>query len=173
MKAHIFIKATLSLFIIFFSVQTSAFTISSPAFENNGTIPPQYTCTGKNLIPPLTWNKIPANTQSFAITVTDPDAPAGVWTHWVIYNIPVQVNAIAEGMPSPPKGSVVLNNSWSHAQYDGPCPPSGTHHYWFVIYALDTALNLDPNAKRQDLENSMQNHILGKANLLGLYTHHQ
>lgn len=170
MNSHKYTKIILFLILLLTAIKASALTLTSPAFENNGNIPAEYTCTGSNSVLPLTWNKIPTNTQSFAITITDPDAPAGVWTHWVIYNIPVNINNISAGMLSPPTGSNVLNNSWLHAKYDGPCPPSGTHHYLFNLYALDTQLNLAANAKRQDLENAMQTHILAKATLVGLYS---
>lgn len=165
-----FSKIFLFAILVFTTIQASALVLTSPAFENNGNIPAQYTCSKNNSVPPLMWNKIPTNTQSFAIIVTDPDAPAGLWTHWVIYNIPANIKNIDEGMVSLPNGSVVIKNSWSHLKYDGPCPPSGTHHYIFNLYALDTKLKLSPQSLRQDLENAMHNHILAKAILVGLYS---
>ncbi len=165
------LKRSLKLFALFILLTTtfnvSALTLTSTAFQNNGFIPSQYTCNGKNILPPLSWYDIPAATKSFAITLTDPDAPGGIWTHWVIYNIPANVNSIAEGESSFPAGSVVLNNSWKHTKYDGPCPPSGTHHYWFIIYALDDSLNLtNGNA----FEKNIQDHLLAKASLVGRYS---
>src|SRR5260221_9418276 len=125
MSLRIYSKILICLFFFFMSFQASALTLHSPAFENNGYIPAKFTCVGNNSLPPLFWNKIPANTQSFAITITDPDSPSGLWTHWVIYNIPADVKSIQQELQNLPAGSVELNNSWLHAKYDGPCPPSG------------------------------------------------
>lgn len=170
MNSRQYSKIFLFIILIFTSLQASSLVLTSPAFENNGNIPAQYTCNGNNSVPPLMWNKIPMNTQAFAITLTDPDAPAAVWTHWVIYNIPAEVINIQDGMQTPPKGSVVMNNSWQHRKYDGPCPPSGTHHYIFNLYALDTKLNISSQSNRQDLENAMHNHILAQTTLVGKFS---
>lgn len=168
-----YFKTQLQLFLMLIftliSCDVAAFTITSSAFQNNGNIPSIYTCNGDNIIPPLTWHDFPAATQSFAITITDPDAPAGVWTHWVIYNIPARVNSFSGNRSSLPLGSFVLNNSWQHAKYEGPCPPSGVHHYQFTIYALDITLNISKNDDKDVLEKAMKNHILAKATLVGLY----
>lgn len=163
------LKLFLFLLILIVTFNVDAFTLTSSAFQNNGNIPAEYTCDGKNSLPPLSWRDFPTATQSFVITLTDSDAPTGVWTHWVIYNIPANINSVSGQTSSMPSGSVVLNNSWQHDKYEGPCPPSGTHHYQFVIYALDRTLNI---MNKNDLEKSMKNHILAKATLVGLYSKH-
>jgi Raf kinase inhibitor-like YbhB/YbcL family protein len=169
MYSNKYSKIIIFLLLFLTTFKTFALVLTSPSFENNGNIPTKYTCAGNNSVPPLTWNKIPTNTQSFAITLTDPDASSSIWTHWAIYNIPINIKSISDEMLFPPIGSVVIKNSWSHTKYDGPCPPSGTHHYIFNLYALDTKLNLFAQAQRSDLENAMHNHILASATLVGLY----
>lgn len=147
-----------------------AFTLSSTAFQNGASIPPQYTCTGSNIIPPLSWTDIPSNTQSLVLIVSDPDSPSGVWDHWLVYNIPANSNGIDEGAKVLPQGSMVLKNSWGHTEYDGPCPPLGTHHYWFYLYALNTSLSLPTNASKSLLLTELQNHIIAQTTLMGLYS---
>lgn len=154
------------------SLQTNAsFTLSSPAFEHNGMIPAQYTCQGKNISPALQWAGAPANTQSFALIVDDPDAPGGTWVHWVVFNIPASTNQLKENTKN---GSFMLgrtsfSSSKKPAYYGGPCPPSGTHHYHFTLYALDTMLKLNQGANKDELLAAMNGHILGQAELVGLY----
>jgi len=139
-------------------------TVKSPAFENNKSIPSKYTCDGEDVNPPLTIGGIPEKTQSLALTVEDPDAPAGLWVHWVVWNIPptgaVQENAVP--------GTEGLNTRKKHS-YHGPCPPGGTHRYFFKVYALDTKLNLGALAEKEDLENAMLSHVLAEGELMGLY----
>lgn len=158
------------LFGLLFSFHTVyAMTLSSPAFNNKAQIPSKYTCHGKNISPPLAWQAIPPHTQSLALIVNDPDASMGVWDHWLLYNIPPQLNALAAGTALSKEISVGLN-SWHNARYQGPCPPSGTHHYVFTLYALDTYLNLPANSDKIVLLKAMQDHILASATWVGLYS---
>lgn len=146
---------------------TSAMTIKSPAFGHNQTIPKKYTCDGEDINPPLELNGVPPGGKSLVLIVDDPDAPAGTWVHWTVWNINPQTKTIAEN--SSPAGSIEGATDFGKPGYGGPCPPSGTHRYFFKIYALDTLLNLPPTAKKPDLEKAMQGHILDKAELVGTY----
>jgi len=138
--------------------------IRSPAFENNKLIPSKYTCDGEDVNPPLTIEGMPEKTKSLALFIEDPDAPAGLWIHWVVWNIP-PANMIGEDIVPGTEG---LNTNKKHS-YHGPCPPSGTHRYFFKVYALDTKLNLTALAEKEDVENAMQSHVLAKGELMGLY----
>ncbi len=151
-----------------------SFRLESPAFEDGGTIPAVYTCDGQDISPPLRWSDPPEGTRSFALICDDPDAPVGTWVHWVMYNIPPDQRALAEGVPTVgilPDGARQGRNSWPHRLgYGGPCPPSGTHRYVFKLYALDTLLDLEPEqADTRALGEAMQGHILAQAQLIGLY----
>lgn len=141
--------------------------ISSSAFEHNGSIPSQYTCDGQSRIPPLAFSGIPEGTKSLALIHDDPDAPAGLWVHWIVWNINPESSGIHEG--TLPSGALEGTNSWERVGYSAPCPPSGRHRYFFTLYALDTTLNLDLSAKKESLEKAMGDHILAKAILIGLY----
>ena len=143
-----------------------SFTISSPAFENNGTIPVQYTCDGNSTSPPLTISGVPQNAQSLALTVVDIDAPRGPFTHWIMWNISPSVIELNGGNTTFPQG---LSSAGTHG-YKGPCPPSGVHRYFFTLYALDTSLNLDTNTTRDILEQSMTGHVIGKTFMMGTYS---
>jgi len=138
--------------------------ITSPAFKHNEYIPAKYTCEGNDINPELAIAGIPEGSKSLALIMDDPDAPIGVWVHWVVFDIPI-VSRIAEN--SVP-GKLGITNSGSK-DYHGPCPPSGTHHYFFKIYALDTQLNLKEGISKGQLEKAMQGHIMDKAELIGLY----
>lgn len=142
-------------------------TITSSAFANKTAIPGRYTCDGQDVSPPLQIDAIPAGTNSLAIVMDDPDAPAGTWVHWVIWNIPPQTREIKEN--SLPSGGVQGMNSWKRNRYGGPCPPSGTHRYFFRLYALDITLNLPPSSTKAALEAAMQGHIIGQGELMGTY----
>jgi len=149
------------------------FQLTSTAFTQGKPIPAAYTCTGRNISPPLAWSKAPAGTQSFALIVDDPDAPGGTWTHWVIYNIPSTEVGLAEGIqPVERLGNGSLNgkNSWGKVGYGGPCPPSGTHRYFFKFYALDGTLSLSSGATAAQLVQAMQGHTLATAELMGTYS---
>lgn len=139
----------------------------SPAFEENNTIPKRYTCDGENVSPPLEIINIPKETKSLALIVYDPDAPGGDWTHWLIWNLSPGLDKLNEDQV--PIRAVQGTNDFGEQNYKGPCPPSGTHRYFFKIYALDINLNLPVGVKRKDLESGIQGHILDQATLVGLY----
>ena len=141
--------------------------ITSPAFEHNQNIPPKYTCDGENISPPLNFSDIPEKAQSLVLISDDPDAPAGTWIHWLIWNIDPNTNQIAEN--SVPQGSIEGTTSFGQTGYGGPCPPSGQHRYFFKLYALDTKIELNPEAKKEDLEKAISNHILDQTEIIGLY----
>jgi Raf kinase inhibitor-like YbhB/YbcL family protein len=150
-----------------------AFELISTALAHGESIPRRYTCDGEDISPPLQWSDPPAGTQSFALTFDDPDAPAGTWTHWALYNIPADASALPEGVPADaelPDGSLNGENSWRRMGYGGPCPPGGTHRYVFHLYALDTALDLEAGAGEKQLLQAMEGHILAQAELMGPYT---
>ena len=149
-----------------------AITITSSVFKEGGMIPAKYTCDGKNISPPLKWEQVPKDTKSFALISDDPDAPIGVWVHWVMWNIPAEVNELAEGIPAVKElqnGSKQGLNDSMRNGYDGPCPPSGTHRYYFKVYALDAMLDLPANSKKKDLLAEMKNHIIAEGSLMGKY----
>jgi len=148
-----------------------SFAISSHAFQAWQIIPSKYTCDGVNISPPLEWKNVPAGTKSFALIMDDPDAPSGTFTHWVLFNLPASQLSLAEGASTAPDlKSNHGTTSWRKAAYGGPCPPSGTHHYIFTLYAVDTLLKLPAGSSRQDLVNALQGHILAQAQLVGLYS---
>lgn len=150
----------------------SAFELKSAAFTEGGMIPPLYTCQGKDISPPLTWSGVPAGTKSLALICDDPDAPIGTWVHWVYYNIPPTLTSLPEAMPKtekPATGGIHGESSFGDFGYGGPCPPWGTHRYYFRLYALDTLLNLKPKAEKKDVMKAMEGHILGTAELMGRY----
>jgi Raf kinase inhibitor-like YbhB/YbcL family protein len=147
------------------------FQLTSDAFTNGQSIPAKYTCVGKNISPALTWTEPPANTQSFALIVDDPDAPIGTWVHWVLFNIPAATRSLQENFSATGDNtSVIGKNSSSHLSYDGPCPPSGTHRYFFKLYALDSALSLSSGASKEQVLNTMKGHILAQAELMGTFS---
>jgi hypothetical protein len=153
---------------------TMAFEITSPAFANGGVIPSDFSCNGKDISPSLIWTEPPAGTQSFALIVDDPDAPMGTWVHWIIFNMPVSTHNLTEAIPTDPQlsdGSVQGKTSAGSSGYHGPCPPSGTHHYFFKLYALDTMLPLSTKADKEELLAAMEGHILANAELMGTFKH--
>jgi len=146
----------------------SEINLTSEAFENNQAIPKQYSYKGKNINPPLLISNVPKGTKSLALIVDDPDAPVRIYVHWLVWNIPAETFKIEEG--TLPQGSIQGLNDFQKNEYDGPYPPSGTHRYFFKLYALDFILNLDKNSKKSDLENIMKGHILAETSLVGLYS---
>ena len=138
--------------------------LKSPEFENNKPIPAKFTCEGRDINPALIIEGIPAETKSLALIVDDPDAPIGTWVHWVVLDIPVVSRIEENSIP----GKQGINNAGGR-NYHGPCPPFGTHRYFFKIYALDAVLNLKEGVSKGQLEKAMQGHILDKAELVGLY----
>ncbi len=141
--------------------------ISSIAFAQNGHIPAKYTCDGADINPPLKIEHVPAGAKSLALIVDDPDAPAGTWVHWVVWNINPSIQEIQED--SVPRGASQGLTDFRRQAYGGPCPPSGTHRYFFKLYALDSLLTPGPRATKTALENTMKGHILAQAELVGLY----
>lgn len=141
--------------------------ITSIDFENNGFIPKKYTCQGKDINPPLVFVDVPKEAKSLALIVDDPDAPMGTWTHWTIWNIKPDVRGIIEN--SIPESAVTGMNSSGRNGYQGPCPPSGTHRYFFKLYALDKDIDLKPSASKADLEKAISDHIIGYGELVGVY----
>ncbi len=139
--------------------------ISSPQFSHNGFIPKKYTCQGQDINPPLDISGIPEGTKSLALIVDDPDASTGMWVHWVVFDIAPTTTEISEDS-MPGKQGI---NDFRRNDYGGPCPPSGTHRYFFKIYALDTVLGLPETVDKKALEKSIQGHILDQAELIGLY----
>ncbi len=149
-----------------------AFEITSTAFAAGEKIPRKFTCDGDDISPPLQWNDPPPNTQSFALISDDPDAPVGTWVHWVLYNLPGKTTSLAEAVPSKDElsdGSRHGRSSWGRSAYGGPCPPGGTHRYFFKLYALDMVLELAAGAGKEQLLKAMEGHILAQAELMGLY----
>ncbi len=146
--------------------------LKSSAFEQSAMIPPKHTCDGQDVSPPLAWSDVPANTQSLALISDDPDAPRGTWVHWVAWNIPATARSLDENLPkrdSLPNGIKQGTTDFRRIGYWGPCPPSGTHRYFFKLYALDTTLNLPSSTTKRELEKALQGHILGQAELMGKY----
>ncbi len=142
--------------------------IESPAFQHNGVIPAKYTCDGDNVSPPLVFYDVPKEAQSMALVVDDPDAPRGLWVHWTVWNISPDTKEIAEN--SVPQGVVEGVTSFGGSGWGGPCPPSGTHRYFFRLYALDMRLELDTDTDKTDLEAAMISHVIASAELIGLYS---
>ena len=160
------------IFIIMHSIQTEArdmntLKLSSTAFKHNESIPSKYTCDGADINPPLMIENVPANAKSLALIVDDPDAPVGTWVHWILWNMSPSTAEIKED--SVPPGAQQGINDFRKSDYGGPCPPSGTHRYFFKVYALDTTLSLGPKTKKADLERTMQGHIVAQGELIGLY----
>lgn len=151
------------------------FNLTSDAFISGQSIPAKYSCIGKNISPALAWNEPPAGTQSFALIVDDPDAPGQTWVHWVLFNIPANTRGLQEDLPITgknvdPNALFVGNNSSGKTGYQGPCPPSGTHRYFFKLYALDTTISLLPGATKEQVLKEMDGHILAQAGLLGTFS---
>lgn len=138
--------------------------ISSEAFVAEGSIPAKYTCDGEDINPPLTIKSTPAEAKSLALIVDDPDAPAGTWVHWLAWNIPV-TDRIAESEVPGELGT----NDFGMIGYGGPCPPAGTHRYFFKVYALDDELDLPEGSRKGEVEEAMQDHILAYGELVGVY----
>lgn len=138
--------------------------LTSPAFANKTMIPKKYTCQGEDINPLLKIEGIPQETVSLVLINDDPDAPGGTWDHWIVINI-APTQTIAENSVPGTQGK----NSWGRNDYGGPCPPSGTHRYFFKLYALDTQLNLSEGASKKEVENAIKGHILEQTELIGLY----
>lgn len=149
-----------------------ALELTSPAFQQGKAIPLKYTCDGSDLSPPLAWSGAPAGTKAFALISDDPDAPAGTWVHWVAWNIPASATSMKEGFDTSASladGTRQGVTDFKRPGYGGPCPPSGTHRYFFKLYALDTVLELPVAATKKDLTAAMKGHVLAEAELMGTY----
>jgi Raf kinase inhibitor-like YbhB/YbcL family protein len=153
---------------LFLGGSVMAFQLTSSAFSQGAAIPAAYTGDGPDQSPPLAWTAGPDGTKSFALIVDDPEAPRGIWVHWVLYNIPSTVHSLAAG--SVPKGAEGGTSSFGETKYMGPSPPPGRpHRYFFKLYALDTTLDLPAGASKEDVEEAMEDHILAMAELMGRY----
>jgi hypothetical protein len=141
--------------------------LTSPAFKEGEAIPSEYTCDGNDINPELNIEDVPLETKSLALIMDDPDAPIGTFVHWVIWNIPADIKKIEKGQE--PQG-IEGKTDYGKIGYGGPCPPSGTHRYFFKVYALDTKLNLEEGSSKQDLLDAMKGHIITEAKLMGRYS---
>ena len=139
--------------------------LTSTAFTEGGMIPKQYTCDGKDLSPPLAWSGVPAAAKSLALIADDPDAPLGTWVHWVLFNLPASTQKLPENIPPQktlPDGAKQGMTDFGRIGYGGPCPPGGTHRYYFKLYALELELKLEPGATKGQLLKAMQDHVLAE-----------
>jgi Raf kinase inhibitor-like YbhB/YbcL family protein len=148
-------------------------TLTTEAFQPNGAIPARYTCDGEDISPQLSWSGAPQNTAAFALIVDDPDALGGVFTHWVLVDLPARAQGLPASVPRTDRlaeGGTQGRNSFGRLGYSGPCPPPGSpHHYRFTLYALDRSLGLGPGSEKQQVLSAMQGHTLGQAQLVGTY----
>ena len=147
----------------------SSISITSPSFQASGDIPAKFTCNGTNVSPELQISSVPNEAKSLVLIVDDPDAPRGLFTHWIVWNIDPKTTRMAEN--SAPTAGVQGINDFGKRNYGGPCPPSGTHRYFSKIFALDTKLELKPGARRAELDAAMRGHILAQGELMGRYSH--
>ena len=147
--------------------------LTSSAFGEGSSIPARHTCDGLDLSPPLKWSSVPQGVKSLALIADDPDAPAGTWTHWVLYNLPAATDELREATPTTetlPGGGLQGRNDFRRIGYGGPCPPRGRpHRYYFKLYALDAELSLKPGANKSDVLRAMETHILAQGQLMGTY----
>ena len=146
--------------------------IRSSGFDEGAMIPEKYTCDDIDISPPLKWSKVPDGTKTFAIICEDPDAPMGTWVHWVIYNLPANINELSEDVPSLeilPNGAKQGRNDFGKIGYGGPCPPGGVHRYYFKVYALSEKLNVEAGITKSELLKAMEGHILSEGQLMGRY----
>jgi Raf kinase inhibitor-like YbhB/YbcL family protein len=150
--------------------------LTSRAFEHEGVIPDKYSKRGGNISPPLAWTGVPDSTKSLALIMDDPDAPSGIFVHWLLYRIPRTATELSEDLPRTPKlpnGALQGRNNFDELGYGGPQPPHGTHRYFFHLYALDNVPDLKPGAERSDLDRAFESHILEEAQIMGRYQHHK
>ena len=146
--------------------------VSSPAFDEGGMIPEKYTCDGLNISPPLKWSNGPEGTVTYALICDDPDAPMKTWVHWILFNLPADINSLPEHVPPVeilPDSSRQGRNDSRKTGYSGPCPPGGTHRYYFKVYAVDKKLDNKPGLTKSELLKAMKGHILSEGRLMGKY----
>jgi Raf kinase inhibitor-like YbhB/YbcL family protein len=147
--------------------------LESTAFAPNQLIPSTYTCDGKDISPPLSWSEPPEGTKSLTLIADDPDAPGRTFVHWVLYNLPPTIRELPEGLTHHPQlslGGIQGRNDFDRYGYGGPCPPSGTHRYFFKLYALDSELDLEPGATKSEVLKAIEGHLLAKTELIGHYS---
>ncbi len=147
--------------------------LESSAFSHEGMIPTKYTCDGADISPALSWRDVPEGTQSLALICDDPDAPGMTFVHWIIYNLAPDTQQLPEDVPKQEQldnGALQGQNNFGKVGYGGPCPPGGTHRYFFRLYALDQMLNLEAGVNRDQLDQAMEGHILAQAELMGQYS---
>lgn len=146
--------------------------LKSSAFSTNDLIPAKYTCDGEDLSPALSWDAPPAGTQSFVLIVDDPDAPMGTFVHWVLYNLPPDLQHLPEQTTANnlPQGALQGKNDFKRMDYGGPCPPSGTHRYFFKLYAIDQVLSLPAGATKAQVLQAIEGHVLASSELVGRYS---
>jgi Raf kinase inhibitor-like YbhB/YbcL family protein len=147
----------------------SSIPITSSAFQPGADIPAKFTCNGTNVSPGLQISGVPNDAKSLVLIVDDPDAPRGLFTHWIVWNIDPKTTTIPEN--SAPAGAMQGTNDFGKRSYGGPCPPSGTHRYFFKLFVLDTKLDLKPSARRAELDAAMHGHVLGQGELMARYSH--
>lgn len=153
--------------------ESFVFRLTSPAFKDGEPIPRDFTCDGRDVSPALKWENAPKGSAGFALIMEDPDAPSGTFTHWIIVNIPPTASGLDEGIPGSEtldNGAIQGRNSAGKIGYMGPCPPSGTHRYYFKVYALHMMLDVKPGVDRATVESLLQEHSMGKAELMGTYS---
>jgi Raf kinase inhibitor-like YbhB/YbcL family protein len=170
-KVLLIVLSLLSFSVFAEDAPKNVFTLNTNAFLDQGALPVLYTCDGKDVSPALDWINVPAKTQGFAVTVTDPDAPGGTFYHWVVYNIPKATTKLDEGVSKLPAGSLIGKNGWEKPQYNGPCPPKGSAHtYTITLYALDGKLNLPEGTDAKTVVEALDKHNVGKASLTTVYS---
>jgi Raf kinase inhibitor-like YbhB/YbcL family protein len=168
MKTNIIAGCTIAAAsLVAFGAGGAKMKISSPAFQEGGTIPEKFSKNGQNVNPELRMERAPAETKSLVLIVDDPDAPVGLFTHWLVWNIDPKTTQIAEG--SVPSGAVQGKNDFGDIGYDGPQPPSGTHRYYFKIFAVDQTLDLKSGAKRREVDAAMRGHVIAQGESMGRY----
>jgi Raf kinase inhibitor-like YbhB/YbcL family protein len=146
--------------------------VTSSAFKDGELIPRRYACNGADVSPPLAWTGVPEAAQTISLICDDPDCPGSTWVHWVLFNLPAGVKELAEAVPPNMElanGARQGHNDWHRIGYGGPCPPGGTHRYFFKVYALDVALDLQPGATKAELLGAMEGHVLAQGQLMGRY----
>jgi len=178
MKRRMLIVSLVGSFLVFYvnltviGGEAMELKIKSSAFHEGDMIPNKYTCDGADISPPLTWDAAPMNTKSLALISDDPDAPAGTWVHWVIYNIPPTIKELPENIlphKTIENGAQQGTNDFQKIGYGGPCPPRGIHRYYFKLYALDKVLDTEPGLTKAQLLKAMEGHVLAQGQLMGRY----
>lgn len=165
------LRLLIALLICTVNVQSlAAISMTSPAFQNEGLIPKKYSCYGANISPPLSWKDAPIGTKSFVLTIDDIDSKKGPMNHWVLYNIPSEIDHLDEATPLP-TNAAAANNSWGKAEYTGPCPASGLHRYVFTLYAVDALLDFTSDVSKKNIMEEIKYLIIGKTELKGQYKH--